>query len=282
VNIPEKHALGITPQPGEPAVSGESAWRYALHRILMEGKEVSPRGHPTLELLHEQLITIDMARAVVTAPGRKLSYQFMAAEALWMAEGSDDVEPLARFAPSMRNYSDDGRKLFGAYGPRINAQFEYVVKTLLHDKDTRQAALTIWQPNPPATKDVPCTVAMVFSIRGGRLYQHVFMRSSDIWLGVPYDMFSFSTVGLRVACAYNVLTEGDPILPGHLTISMTSSHLYLRNREAAEAVLASSPAPAIEPVPDRVIMEGRWPVLAADLMTAREMSGAPVTWKVTP
>lgn len=275
------YALGLTPQPGEEAPDGDSAWRFAMRRIITDGQEVWPRSIATRELLHEQLITVDMARAVVTSPARKLSYQFMAAEALWICDGKSDLASLTRFAPSMANYSDNGVTLFGAYGPRIADQFMYVVATLRKDRDTRQAVLTIWDRNPPMSKDIPCTVAMAFSIRKDRLHQHVFMRSSDVWLGVPYDMFSFAAVGLKVACMYN-LGLVQPVLPGHLTISMTSSHLYSRNFEQANAVLsAPSEVEAVKPVPDAIIRNGDWDTLHRRLEQVRDGVGR-FTWEERP
>jgi len=177
---------------------------------------------------------------VVTCPARKLNYRFMAAEALWISAGRNDLGGLTDVNPNMARFSDDGRTLAGAYGPRIRPQVPYVVASLIKDRDTRQAALTIWTPNPEPSKDTPCTVAMVFSIRENRLYQHVFMRSSDAWLGIPYDVFSFTLLAYEVACRYNqhkLLIGGSPVGLGHMTITCTSSHLYSENREAAVAIL---------------------------------------------
>jgi thymidylate synthase len=252
---------------------GDAAWRDLLGTILTFGRAVAPRGQKTLEVLHTNNIVIDMSRPVVTSPVRKLNYRFMAAEALWILSGSNELAPLQRFIKTYDRFSDDGKTLFGAYGPRIMPQLDYVVKTLLTDRDTRQAVLTIWRESPPASKDIPCTVAMSFSIRDGRLYQHVFMRSSDAWLGVPYDMFSFACVGLRIGCLYNqrrdALRRQDPVVPGVLTISMTSSHLYETNFEAARTLLASTDGPAVEPVTWRCV-DSDWYDIERSLIIMRD------------
>ena len=128
--------------------------------------------------------------------------------------------------------SDDGETFFGAYGPKIVAQLDYVVAKLLEDQDTRQAGLTIWRENPPATKDVPCTVAAFFNIRNGQLNAHVFMRSSDVWLGVPYDVFNFSMLA-HLVCAH-LNKRGLRVAPGHLFLTAASSHLYAINWDDAK------------------------------------------------
>lgn len=200
----------------------DDEWIRTFYRTLDRGHDVSPRNMAVKELAHHT-VEVDMLHPVLRCPARKLNYRFMAAEALWILEGSDKLEELTRYNPNMAAFSDDGVTLSGAYGPRIVPQVTYVVAKLREDRDTRQAALTIWEPNPAPSKDIPCTVAMDFKIREDRLNLHVFMRSSDIWLGLPYDVFSFSCV------AYLVCSILGGVEPGTLYLTAASSHLYERH-----------------------------------------------------
>lgn len=265
------------------SVPGDLAWRKRLNDILQRGTAVSPRGMQTLELLHPEPLLIDLSKPVVTTRSRKLNYRFMAAEALWILSGDNKLAPLQRFIKSYDRFSDDGETLTGAYGPMVVPQLDYVLRALLNDRDTRQAVLTIWRPNPAPSRDIPCTIAMNFSIRDNKLYQHVFMRSSDAWLGVPYDMFSFSMVGVYVACRYNSLCNpGDYVDLGHLAISMTSSHLYEQHWGAAQLLLATE-ADCYTPqrVPAVAVQCGCWAELERDLISTRE--GFTVhAWQVKP
>jgi thymidylate synthase len=224
-------------------------WRTLLSSILLNGVEVSPRGQRTKELA-QKTIEVDMRRPVLTDPDRKLSYQGMAAEAHWIVTGDSSLAGIEPWLPKMRDFSDDGLTLAGAYGPRIAEQMAYVVTKLMDDKDTRQATMTLWNRNPGPSKDYPCTVAMDFKRRPDPEYQdlevlnmHVFMRSSDAWLGIPYDVFSFSMVAHQV-CALvntNLSLQGkayEPITPGTLYLTAASSHLYERNWLEALACLA--------------------------------------------
>lgn len=279
------------------APNGDAAWRAALRRILEHGTRVAPRGQPTIELLHSQLIRIDMGRAVVTSPLRKLSYRFQCAEALWILAGDNRLEPLTKHVKRMAQFSDDGATLAGAYGPKIVSQLEYIVEQLMRDRDTRQAVLTIWERNPKPSKDIPCTVAMSFSIRDDRLHQHVFMRSSDAWLGVPYDMFSFSMVGVWVACEYNYRTgravadaeaAGEtviawpPLSLGVLTISATSSHIYTRDLESIDLVLRTPEPEPVERIPDNLVRIGDWRSIELDLKRIEEGHDSGILWTPRP
>jgi thymidylate synthase len=217
----------------------DQEWLHLLDRILCDGQNTTPRGLTTKELLH-QTIVVDMRRPVLVIPERKLSYQFMAAEAYWILSGDNRVETIAPFNKRIAEFSDDGRTFYGAYGPRIHDQLDYVINTLLENRDTRQAAMTIWRENPPKTKDVPCTIGLVFNIRDGVLHTSVLMRSSDVWLGIPYDVFNFSMLSHYICATLNYVNCGKTNYnPGLLYLTAVSSHLYKENWEQAKACICS-------------------------------------------
>ena len=211
--------------------SANAAWLDVMNAIMDDGDVVSPRGQRTFELIHVSF-AINAKHPVVTIPARKLSYRFMCAEAYWILSGDDRVATIAPYNKNISQFSDDGERFFGAYGPPYVAQRDYVVDRILHDHDTRQAVMMIWRPNPPITKDVPCTVAIDFKLRGGYLSAHVYMRSSDVWLGLPYDMFNFSMMIADVA-DHMSLNMGGPVGVGSLIMTLGSSHLYDRDLEGA-------------------------------------------------
>lgn len=208
------------------------AWIAQLERLLRHGHHVVPRGQETLEERAVQLVVDDWSECVLLSPTRKLNYRFMVAEFIWMALGRRDVAGVARYNSQIAQFSDDGRTFAGAYGPRVDRQWGYVVNTLRQDPASRQAIISIWEPNPGRSRDIPCTLSLQFLIRDRRLEVIATMRSSDIWLGVPYDVFNFSMLANALAGELNDLE------PGPLILNLGSSHLYLRNVAAAQEVLA--------------------------------------------
>ena len=219
-----------------PSNTANEAWLRAIYEVFLYGRTVVPRGKKTRELQH-RLVSVDMSYPVVTIPDRKLSYPFMAAEAYWILSGDDTVAGIAPYNKQIAAFSDDGETFFGAYGPPIAKQLNYVVETLIHDRDSRQAGLTIWHPNPPKTKDMPCTVSIFAMIRQDALHLHVFMRSSDIWLGLPYDVFNFSMLGHLICSAYNIdVPEARQIRVGTLYLTAASQHLYEINFDSASGL----------------------------------------------
>lgn len=172
-----------------------------------------------------------MYAPVVTVAARKLGYKFMAAEAAWILTGDNRVATIAPYSSRIREFSDDGVRFFGAYGPPVRDQLGHVIRALRDDDMSRQAVLTIWRPNPPQTKDVPCTVALQWMIREGQLHCFASMRSSDAWLGWPYDVVNFSVISRAVQLELSGLSS--VLFLGNLYLTAASQHLY--DRDSARA-----------------------------------------------
>ena len=262
-----------------------AVWMHTLSRIFTEGHDVAPRGMKTLEL-SQHTVHMSMSRPVVLCPARKLSYTFLAAEALWILSGDDRVNTIAPYNPNISAFSDDGHRFAGAYGPRIMEQYDFVIDKLVEDRNTRQAVMTVWRPNPARSKDVPCTVAIMFSIRHDRLQCHVFMRSSDAWLGLPYDVFNFSMLAARIACSYNKVRPAllSAVSLGWLHLTMASSHLYERNFGEARDCLDEVEAPRGEELPESWVTAGDWELIEKSIVFCRDKAEGwpPQIWRIRP
>src|SRR5271157_4924104 len=218
-------------------MTADEAWYNCLRDVVLYGNEVSPRGKRTKEVLGSALV-VDMTQSVVTLANRKLGYRFMAAEAAWITAGDDLVATIAPYSKIVANFSDDRVRFFGAYGPKFRSQLDYVVAALRRDPNTRQAVFNIWRENPPEVKDYPCTLNCTFLIRDSKLHAFVNMRSNDVWLGTPYDIFSAS-----MWSAYVLLKLDDPDLGlGNLYHVAASRHLYEDNWATAVSCLGEQHA----------------------------------------
>ncbi|HEX9430803.1 MAG TPA: thymidylate synthase [Candidatus Bathyarchaeia archaeon] len=220
-------------------ISADRAWIRDLEHVFKYGNRVSPRGM----LVYESLAltsTISMKNPVILNEHRKLGYRFMAAEAAWILSGDDRVSTIAPYSKEISKFSDDGEKFFGAYGPKIKSQVDYVVATLLNDINSRQAVINIWRENPGPTKDVPCTLSLQFLVRHNMLHCVASMRSSDLWLGHPYDIVNFSAISFAVLLQLMTLFEDqvDLVLElGNLFLTAGSKHIYERNSPDVGMVL---------------------------------------------
>lgn len=174
-----------------------------------------------------------MQYPVITVRERELGYRFMAAEAAWILSGDDKVATIEPFSKRIASFSDDGERFFGAYGPKVLGQLAYAAATLKEDVFSRRSVISIWRENPPTTKDYPCTLSLQFLVRPPFVHTVATMRSSDAWLGWPYDVFNFTMITVALL---QVLREigGPGYQLGSLTLTAGSQHLYEENFEAAK------------------------------------------------
>ena len=116
--------------------------------------------------------------------------------------------------------SDDGKTVNSNYGSIIQHavdchmsdplefdQMKMCEELLRKDPNTRQAVIHIKEArnvlvNP--TKDLNCTVCLQFFIREGKLYMTTYMRSNDLWMGFPNDVFQFTCMQIYLAMRLNV------------------------------------------------------------------------------
>ena len=213
-------------------------WRRLLKRLMLDGSRTKPRGQDTFETLGVQEEFL-MQYPVIACAQRKLNLEFMIGEAHWVLSGANDTATPASYMAKFAEYSDNGIVMAGAYGPAINRQLAYVVRTLMDDPHSRQAVLSIWHERPEPSKDIPCTVSLQFFLRQGSLHCVANMRSSDVYLGLPYDIFTFSCIAAQVAhllhqqIGPDICWDSCAIELGYLTWQAGSAHLYYRDVEAA-------------------------------------------------
>ena len=116
---------------------------------------------------------------------------FHLAEGLWMLAGRNDVACLTQFVPRMKEFSDDGQTLHGAYGKRWRGHFEVdqlliIIQMLKDNPDERRCVLQMWDVDVDlggAGKDLPCNTHAYLLVNNGRLDMTVCCRSNDMILG---------------------------------------------------------------------------------------------------
>ena len=209
-------------------------WEHALTSLLDSGVATAPRHDATVERLGVTYELRNPRENIIVNNARKLNYRFMVAEWLWIAFGRDDVKTIAAYNSKITEFSDDGISFNGNYGRPIYQQLPYVIHKLATDPMTRQAIIQIYRMPERPTKDIPCTLSMQFLLRNNRLAMLVNMRSSDVWLGLPYDIFNFTRLGEGVAALLRNRLHNQHIRFYNFVLSLASSHLYDRNRKAAE------------------------------------------------
>lgn len=227
----------------------------------------APRGHHSRERLAAQFQLHDPRQRVPFVPRRRTNIVFNFAEALWYLAGRDDLDFIGYYAPSMRRYSMDGRRLTGtAYGPKMfgrahqHRQYGAVINLLTDDPDSKRAVVQIFDSDEllvPDNIDVSCTLGLQFFLREGALHALGYMRANDAYRGMTSDVFSFTLLQEFLASELGAGLGGYTHVAGSL-------HVYRTDDARVAAVLAdpagAGPAPYCLPAMPR---GDNWPAVAA-------------------
>jgi thymidylate synthase len=157
------------------------AFRDLVDRFNVPGwaKKTDSRNGPVLMIDEPLTVTYERPlERVLFNPVRDANPFFHLYESLWMLAGRDDVDAVAYYAKQMREFSDDGRRLNGAYGRRWRAtqgvpqltrngyfrpgvdQLNVLVAHLKDQPNSRRAVLRMWNVEEDLlkidSKQVPC------------------------------------------------------------------------------------------------------------------------------
>lgn len=229
----------------------------------------------TVEMRNVRFTLADIGNNVVSIRG--ISKPYLLGELLWYFNGRRDVAFISKFASLWSRISDDGDTNNSAYGYILKYKYgfdqvEKIIELLTKDPDSRRAVLNINEANARVieTKDEPCTIAIQFMIRCGKLYCTAMMRSNDIWFGLPYDVVFFTELQKYVAARLGVQC-------GTYTHFAVSLHAYMKdlskildianaNADADTNALAAEKEPRIHI--DIMALQNHKEHMANEVMTA--------------
>lgn len=206
-----------------------------LYRIICARLLDAPKVGNTRELVNVKLRLLDIANNIVSIRG--LSPSYLLGELLWYFNGRNDLEFISKFSSFWNGLSDDGKTCNSAYGYRMKYEFDFdqiekVIELLKLDPNSRRAVINLNVPNERVidTKDEPCTIALQFLLRNGKLYCTTMMRSNDIWFGLPYDIAFFTELQKYIANRLGIKY-------GEYTHWATSLHMYDRDEEKIRGIV---------------------------------------------
>lgn len=157
-----------------------------LFDLVHTGDPVEVRGRKTREFINVVTEFTMPWRHCILIPARRWNPWLAMSEALWLLSGREGIASLLPYNSRIKDFSDDGKTLYGAYGRRIHGQIDDVVARLNADPNDRRAVIQIWDKRDlmAVTKDPPCNTQLMFKIRGGMLHMTVVNRSNDLHWGL--------------------------------------------------------------------------------------------------
>lgn len=172
---------------------------------------------------------------------RQLHPRTAAAEIAWFLKGSDDVTWLEeRDVRIWSNFAEAGT-VANAYGYRWRRAFGRdqvgkAVETLKRDASDRQCFISAWDPGKDGCgnrgKNFPCPVGFTLHIINGQLHSTLLLRSSDVFVGLPYDVMGHA---MLMAILAGWIDKNLSL--GTMTVTLAHPHMYDAHWEMAQQCL---------------------------------------------
>jgi thymidylate synthase len=217
-----------------------------LQHVLKEGVHKEDRtGTGTLSVFGYQMrFRLEEGFPLLTT--KKLHTKSIIHELLWFLSGNTNVHYLQQNGVSIWNeWADEEGELGHIYGyqwrswPDYNGghidQISQAIETIKHNPDSRRIIVSAWNvADLPNMQLPPCHAFFQFYVANGKLSLHLYQRSADIFLGVPFNIASYSLL-LEMMAQVTGLEAGDFI---H---TLGDAHIYMNHLEQVKLQLTRDP-----------------------------------------
>lgn len=214
-----------------------------IKQILVHGENIkNERTGVVCKTLYHARVCCDFREGIPTVNTRKLYPKSAAAELAWTLLGTQETEFIKKYSKMWSKFEDEPGRIIPAYGWRWRKHFGRdqllsAINALKLDSSNRQVYVTAWDPTTDGLdsigryKNVPCPLGFMLNITAGnKLNMSVIMRSSDVIVGLPYDIMMYSMLCKLIA---NELK----ISAGCLTFFLNNAHIYEPYLKEADAMV---------------------------------------------
>ena len=190
---------------------------------------------------------------------KKLHLKSIIHELLWFLSGETNIRYLKENGVSICDeWATDDGELGPVYGEqwrswkshdgRVIDQISDVLAELKRNPDSRRLVISAWNPavlpDPTVSPDEnaslgrqalpPCHCLFQFYVADGKLSCQLYQRSGDIFLGVPFNIASYSLLALMMA-------QVCDLEPGDFVHTLGDAHLYSNHLEQTDLILTRDP-----------------------------------------
>lgn len=230
-----------------------------LQRILDEGVQKGDRtGTGTLSIFGHQM-RFNLSEGFPLATTKKVHLKSIIYELLWLVSGDTNIKYLHEHKVSIWDEWADTK---GDLGPVYGAQWrnwnnegidqiQQVIDSIKDNPNSRRHIVTAWNPsvlpdehekdfskNVAAGKAAlpPCHAFFQFYVANNKLSCQLYQRSADVFLGVPFNIASYSLLTMMTA-------QVCGLEPGDFVHTFGDVHIYNNHIEQVKLQLSREPQP---------------------------------------
>ena len=217
-----------------------------LDNVLTHGIEKKDRtGTGTLSIFGYQMkFDLDPKFPLLTT--KKLHLKSIIYELLWFLRGDTNIRYLNDHNVSIWDeWADENGDLGHIYGYQWRSwpltdgkkidQIEQLIDSIQNYPDSRRHIVSAWNVGDLDKMALPpCHILFQFYIGNGRLSCQLYQRSADIFLGVPFNIASYSLLTMMIA-------QVTGLMPGEFIHTLGDAHIYLNHTDQAKIQLSRNP-----------------------------------------
>ena len=178
--------MALTDPKGQPSANAnlisdrilDDLLRKVFRRLLASKHQITASRGTTRELIGV-LLKLERPRARLSRSETRGRAFSCLGEFLWYLSGDNQLDFIRYYIKDYDKESDDGRTVYGGYGPRIfcqrgHNQLENVIKLLSKQPTSRRAVIQLFNAEDIAGKErrreIPCTCTLQFMLRDDKLH----------------------------------------------------------------------------------------------------------------
>ncbi|MEI6137862.1 MAG: thymidylate synthase [Mariniphaga sp.] len=219
-----------------------------LHHIIENGNLREDRtGTGTKSVFGYQMrFNLDEGFPLVTT--KRLHLKSIIHELLWFLAGDTNVKYLQDNGVRIWNeWADENGELGPIYGHQWRSwptpdgksidQISRLINEINENPTSRRLIVSAWNVGDIDKMNLPpCHLLFQFYVHDGRLSSQLYQRSADVFLGVPFNIASYSLLTMMVA-------HVTGLKPGDFVHTFGDAHIYCNHLEQVNLQLSRSPYP---------------------------------------
>lgn len=179
---------------------------------------------------------------------KKLHLKSIIYELLWFLRGDTNTKYLNENGVRIWDeWADENGSLGHIYGYQWRSwptpdgehldQISETIKSIKDNPDSRRHIVSAWNPGDLKNMALPpCHILFQFYVGNGKLSCQLYQRSADIFLGVPFNIASYSLLLMMMA-------QVTGLDPGEFVLTLGDAHIYCNHLEQVNLQLTREPLP---------------------------------------
>ena len=217
-----------------------------LDRVLREGVVKEDRTGTGTKSLFGYQMRFDLSEGFPLVTTKKLHLKSIIYELLWFLRGEQNIAYLHDHDVTIWDeWADQNGNLGPIYGVQWRSwrgyngetldQIKAVIDEIRTTPDSRRMIVSAWNvAHLSEMRLPPCHLLMQFNVAQGKLSLQLYQRSADLFLGVPFNIASYSLLLMMIA-------QVTGLEPGTFVHTLGDAHIYLNHMEQARLQLTRTP-----------------------------------------